>query len=173
MEHELTRSTKLIRNLLDFSVQSEPKMTGVDIKELLNRSVDLAIHTGAPNIMVEKHFSSASCITADPDQLQQVFINLIMNALQAMPEGGVLKLRTCEDNQELKIEVQDTGCGIPPENMNRIFTPFFSTKQEIKGVGLGLAVSYGIIQRHHGRIEVKSKTGEGTTFTICLPLSQQ
>jgi signal transduction histidine kinase len=96
-----------------------------------------------------------------------------MNALQAMPEGGVLKLRTCKDNQELKIELQDTGCGIPPENMSRIFTPFFSTKQQIKGVGLGLAVSYGIIQRHCGRIEVKSKTSEGTTFTICLPLSQQ
>jgi two-component system NtrC family sensor kinase len=173
MEHELTRSTKLIRNLLDFAVQSEPKMKEVDINEILNQCLDLAIHTGSPNVQVEKYLNPAPCITADPDQLQQVFINLILNALQAMPEGGVLKLRTYEDNQELKIEVQDSGCGIPPENMSRIFTPFFSTKQEIKGVGLGLAVSYGIIQRHRGRIEVKSKTDEGTTFTICLPLSQQ
>jgi two-component system NtrC family sensor kinase len=173
MEHELTRSTKLIRNLLDFAVQSEPKMKEVDINEILNQCLDLAIHTGASNIRVEKYLNSAPLITADPDQLQQVFINLFLNALQAMPEGGVLKLRTYEDNQELKIEVQDTGCGIPPENMSRIFTPFFSTKQEIKGVGLGLAVSYGIIQRHRGRIEVKSKTHEGTTFTICLPLAQQ
>jgi two-component system NtrC family sensor kinase len=173
MEHELTRSTKLIRNLLDFAVQSEPNMKEVDANEILNQCLELAIHTGSPKIKVEKLFASAPRITADPDQLQQVFINLIMNALQAMPDGGVLKLRTFVENQELKIEVQDTGCGIPPENMSRIFTPFFSTKQEIKGVGLGLAVSYGIIQRHCGRIEVKSKTSEGTTFTICLPLSQQ
>ena len=173
MEHELTRSTKLIRNLLDFAVQSEPNMKEVDANEILNQCLELAIHTGSPKIQVEKFFASAPRITADPDQLQQVFINLIMNALQAMPDGGVLKLRTFVENQELKIEVQDTGCGIPPENMSRIFTPFFSTKQEIKGVGLGLAVSYGIIQRHRGRIEVKSKTDEGTTFTICLPLSQQ
>ncbi len=173
MEHELTRSTKLIRNLLDFAVQSEPNMKEVDANEILNQCLELAIHTGSPKIQVEKFFASAPRITADPDQLQQVFINLIMNALQAMPDGGVLKLRTFVENQELKIEVQDTGCGIPPENMSRIFTPFFSTKQEIKGVGLGLAVSYGIIQRHRGRIEVKSKTDEGTTFTICLPLSQR
>ena len=173
MEHELTRSTKLIRNLLDFAVQSEPNMKEVDVNEILNQCLELAIHTGSPKIQVEKSFDSAPRITADPDQLQQVFINLIMNALQAMPDGGVLKLRTFAENQDLKIEVQDTGCGIPPENMGRIFTPFFSTKQEIKGVGLGLAVSYGIIQRHRGRIEVKSKTNEGTTFTICLPLAQQ
>ncbi len=74
------------------------------------------------------------------------------------------------DNSHLKIEVQDTGCGISPENMRKLFTPFFTTKQEVKGVGLGLAVSYGIIQRHQGKIEVHSKEGKGTTFTICLPL---
>jgi signal transduction histidine kinase len=112
-------------------------------------------------------------IVADFDQLQQVCLNLIINAIQAMPEGGKLTIRTSIDNnQQVKIEVQDTGCGISPENMSKLFTPFFSTKGK-KGVGLGLAVAYGIVQRHHGRIEVQSKVGEGTTFTIYLPLNYE
>jgi two-component system NtrC family sensor kinase len=112
-------------------------------------------------------------IMADFDQLQQVCTNLILNAIQAMPEGGRLTLRTSADDSQLKIEVQDTGHGISPENMRKLFTPFFTTKGKGKGVGLGLAVAYGIIQRHHGRIEVQSKEGEGTTFTIYLPLHHE
>jgi signal transduction histidine kinase len=100
-------------------------------------------------------------------------MNLIMNALQAMPTGGTLGLRTYMENRELKIAVQDTGCGIPPENLSKIFTPFFSTKKEVKGVGLGLSVVYGIIQGLKGRIEVESKVGAGTTFTVCLPITQE
>ncbi len=87
--------------------------------------------------------------------------------------GGSLTLRTSADDNQLKIEVQDTGCGISPENMRKLFTPFFTTKVKGKGVGLGLAVAYGIIQRHQGRIEVQSKEGEGTTFTIYLPLRHE
>ena len=103
------------------------------------------------------------------DQLQQVCTNLILNAIQAMPEGGKLTLSTSLDNHsQLKVEVQDTGYGISPENMRKLFTPFFTTKGKGKGVGLGLAVAYGIIQRHHGRIEVQSEEGKGTTFTIYL-----
>ena len=90
-----------------------------------------------------------------------------------MPEGGRLTLRTSVSNDQLKIEVQDTGYGISPENMRKLFTPFFTTKREVKGVGLGLAVSYGIVQRHKGKIEVQSKQGEGTTFSIYLPLQPQ
>jgi two-component system NtrC family sensor kinase len=109
-------------------------------------------------------------ITGDFDQLQQVCTNLILNAIQAMPGGGKLTLQTSIDKDYEKIEVSDTGYGISPENMRKLFTPFFTTKQAVKGVGLGLAVSYGIIQRHHGRIEVQSKEKEGTTFTVYLPL---
>jgi two-component system NtrC family sensor kinase len=86
-----------------------------------------------------------------------------------MPEGGKLSLRTSADNSQIKIEVQDTGQGISKENMRKLFTPFFTTKEKGKGVGLGLAVAYGIIQRHKGQIEVQSKEGEGTTFIIYLP----
>jgi signal transduction histidine kinase len=112
-------------------------------------------------------------LTADPNQLQQVCINLILNAIQAMPGRGKLYLRTSLDNGRLKMEVQDTGCGISPENMRKLFTPFFTTKKEVKGVGLGLAVSYGIIQRHHGKIEVHSKEGESAIFDVYLPVHQE
>jgi two-component system NtrC family sensor kinase len=174
MEHELSRSTKLIRSLLDFSVQIEPKIKEVNVNEVLNRALELGIHAGSnENTRVEKDLQPLPTFMVDPDQLEQVFVNLIMNALQAMPGGGKLTLRTFLANGELKITVQDTGCGIPPENLDRIFTPFFSTKKEVKGVGLGLSVAYGIIQGLKGRIEVESKVGEGTTFTISLPITRE
>jgi len=170
MDSELTRSTKLIRNLLDFARQSPPTLREVDLNEVVNQALDLATHSAElQHIQVIKELDpSLPKLMADFDQLQQVCTNLILNAIQAMPEGGGLTLRTSADSEgQLNIEVQDTGCGISPENMRKLFTPFFTTKG--KGVGLGLAVTYGIIQRHKGRIEVQSKEGEGTTFTIHLP----
>jgi len=171
MEAELTRSTRLIRNLLDFARQSPPALRDVQVNDVLERGLDLAAFSAEPKgIEIERHLSpSVPLITADFDQLQQVSINLITNALQAMPEGGKLTLRTSADDNQIKIEVQDTGQGISKENMHKLFTPFFTTKEKGKGVGLGLAVAYGIIQRHKGRLEVQSKEGEGTTFTIYLP----
>ncbi len=175
METELIRSTKLTRNLLDFARQSPPTLSEVNVNDILNRAIDLtAFSVEKQPIQVIKEFApSLPKLTADFNQLQQVFTNLILNAFQAMPEGGRLILRTSTDNGEFRIEVQDTGCGIPPQNMPKLFTPFFTTKKEVKGVGLGLAVSLGIIQRHGGRIEVQSKEGEGTTFTIRLPLKRE
>jgi nitrogen-specific signal transduction histidine kinase/NAD-dependent dihydropyrimidine dehydrogenase PreA subunit len=175
MEAELTRSTRLIRNLLDFARQSPPALREVNANEVLDRALELAAHSAElQKIQVSKELDpSLPKIMADFDQLQQVCTNLIMNAIQAMTEGGRLTLRTSADNSQLKIEVQDTGHGISPENMRKLFTPFFTTKGKGKGVGLGLAVTYGIIQRHHGRIEVQSKEGEGTTFTIYLPLRHE
>ena len=175
METELTRSTRLIRNLLDFARQSPPRFWEVDINEVINRSFELASHSAQlQHVQVLKELDPAlPRVSADFDQLQQVCTNLIMNAIQAMPGGGTLTIRTSADNTQVKIEVQDTGVGISPENMRKLFTPFFTTKREVKGVGLGLAVSYGIVQRHRGRIEVQSKEGEGTTFTVYLPLHHE
>ena len=172
MEAELNRSTKLISNLLDFARQSPPAFQQINIDEVVNRSFDLAAHTAKmQQIEVIRELAPAlPDITGDFDQLQQVCTNLILNAIQAMPGGGKLTLRTSIDKDYEKIEVSDTGYGISPENMRKLFTPFFTTKQAVKGVGLGLAVSYGIIQRHHGRIEVQSKEKEGTTFIVYLPL---
>jgi two-component system NtrC family sensor kinase len=171
MSSELTRSTRLIRNLLDFARQSPPSLRSVNINDVVDKALDLAAHSAElQDIEMIKELSpSLPNIMADFDQLQQVCTNLILNAVQAMPEGGKLTLRTSADDDRLKVEVQDSGYGISQENMRRLFTPFFTTKGKGKGVGLGLAVSHGIIQRHHGEIEVQSKEGEGSTFTIYLP----
>jgi PAS domain S-box-containing protein len=175
MEAELTRSTKLIRNLLDFARQSPPEFRQLNLNDVVSRAFDLAAHSAElQHVQVIKELDpSLPNLMADFDQLYQVCTNLFLNAIQAMPQGGKLTIRTSVNDGQLKIEVQDTGCGISPENMRKLFTPFFTTKHEVKGVGLGLAISYGIIQRHHGRIEVQSKKGEGTTFTICLPLHHE
>ncbi len=169
IEAEITRSTRLIRNLLDFSSQSAPNFTEVDAKEVLERALDLAIHARSGPVRVEKDIQPVPKVMADADQLQEVLINIMVNGFQAMPSGGTLTVRMHPANGEVRIAIQDTGCGIPPENMAKLFTPFFSTKKEVKGVGLGLAVSYGIMQRLNGRIEVESRPGKGSTFTVCLP----
>ena len=175
MGSELTRSTRLIRNLLDFARQSPPTLRLVDINDVINRALDLAAHSAElQSIQVIKELNpSLPNLMADFDQLQQVCTSLILNAIQAIPERGRLTLRTSASDSWLKVEVEDTGCGISQENMHKLFTPFFTTKGKGKGVGLGLAVAYGIIQRHQGRIEVQSKEGEGTTFTIYLPVSHE
>jgi signal transduction histidine kinase len=175
MDSEVSRSTKLIRNLLDFARQSPPALRMVDINEVVSHALELAAHSAKlQNIAVVKELNpSLPKVMADFDQLQQVCTNLILNAIQAMPDGGRLTLHTSTDDSQVRIELQDTGCGISPDNMRKLFTPFFTTKGKGKGVGLGLAVAYGIIQRHQGRIEVQSKEGEGTTFTIYLPFRHE
>jgi len=175
MGSELTRTGQLIRNLLDFARQTKPTLRLVNINEIIDRASSLVAHSAElQHVEIVRNLSvTLPEVTADPDQLQQVFTNLMVNAIQAMPQGGKLSIRTAADNSQVKIEVQDTGVGISQENMRKLFTPFFTTRREVKGVGLGLAVSYGIIQHHQGRIEVQSEEGEGTTFTIYLPLHRE
>jgi len=175
IEMETTRSGKLIRNLLEFSHQSPPAFSLVEANKVIEQALDLAIHsTRRKNIKVVKELSpTLPGIMADSDQLQQVFVNLILNAIQSMPKGSTLTIHTSAGNNGVIIEVKDTGCGISPENIPKLFTPFFTTKREVKGVGLGLAVAYGIIQRHQGKIEIQSKQGEGSTFIVCLPLNNE
>jgi nitrogen-specific signal transduction histidine kinase/iron only hydrogenase large subunit-like protein len=175
MERELVRSTRLIRNLLDFARQSPPSLRMVNCNDVITKSLELAAHSAVlQHIEVIKEFDeSIPNIMADFDQLQQVCTNLILNAIQAMPEGGTLTLRTSFDNGSVEMVVRDTGVGITQENMRHLFTPFFTTKERGKGVGLGLAVAHGIIERHNGKIEVQSQVGEGTAFTITLPLENE
>ena len=126
------------------------------------------------NIVCEKHFDSVSRVFFSLDSLKQVFLNVIFNAVQAMPNGGFLRLRTREtaDKQWVNIDFTDTGLGISEENLSHIFTPFFSTKRESGGTGLGLYLSYTIIKREGGDIMVKSREGSGTTFTVKLPIAR-
>lgn len=175
MESELTRTTQLIGGLLDFARQSPQTFSAVKINDVVDRALELVAHQAElQKIQVVKDLgTSLPTIGADFDQLQQVCTNLILNSIQAMPDGGRLTLRTSADDDQLIIQVQDTGCGIPREHIKKLFTPFFTTKSKEKGTGLGLAVVYGIVQRHQGKIEVESEEGKGATFTVYLPLHPQ
>ncbi len=171
IESELMRCSRLIGNLLDFARQTKPSFQPVNLNEILYRAFNLVSHSASlKHIMVVKELEpSLSGVIADPNQLQQVFINLMLNAVQAMPDGGTMTLRTSSSGEnEIKIDIEDTGAGISNENMQKLFTPFFTTKKEVKGVGLGLAVSHGIIQQHNGRIEFRSEVKKGSTFSIYL-----
>jgi signal transduction histidine kinase len=174
METALNHSSKLVRNLLDFARQSTPVLKPLAISVVLDQVFALVGHQAQLNKVrvIREEAPSLPTVIGDFGQLQQVFVNLIINAIQAMPNGGELKISTFLTEDEMAaVAVHDTGYGIPPENMEKLFTPFFSTKEAVKGVGLGLAVSYGIVERHGGRIDVKSHVGQGSTFTVYLPTS--
>lgn len=175
IEAETSHSSNLVNSLLDFARRSPPKRAEADINELLERALELIKYsTGLVNIEVEKNLSKdLPKLVIDAEQIRQVLVNLILNATQVMPSGGTLTLMTKKVGEEVIISVKDTGFGISKQNMRRLFEPFFTTKDDVQGVGLGLSVSYGIIKRHNGRIEVQSKEGKGTTFTIHLPLTHE
>jgi len=170
MESAVSRCSRIIRNLLDFARQTEPMLRLVDINQVIEQVLSMVGHQAQlQNVEVVKEFSpSLPKVTADFDQLQQVFTNLTLNAIQAMPDGGRLTLHSSVVDGEVRVDVQDTGCGISKENLSKLFTPFFTTKEKGKGVGLGLAVVHGIIERHKGRVKVQSEVGKGTTFSVYL-----
>ena len=163
-----------MKSLLEFARQTEPRMEPTDI----NRSITdglffLENQALFHNIRIVKKLDPwLPFVRGNAGQLKQVFMNIVVNAAEAMHGGGTLTITTSQ-SQEPKtvlVEFVDTGEGIPEENLTRIFDPFFTTKDVGKGTGLGLATSYGIVEGHGGRISVKSKVGEGTTFTIALPV---
>jgi PAS domain S-box-containing protein len=179
MEKELDRTTKIIRNLLDFARQSEPNMSPVDINKVIDATLLLVRNQiNLENIKLQKNFGQdLPPVFADVDKIQQVLINMILNAIQAMPSGGNLSITTSAaldvqigDAQKdtVRIDIKDTGIGIPKENLDKLFTPFFTTKEKGKGVGLGLSVVHGIIGKHKGKIDVESELEVGTTFSIYL-----
>jgi len=177
METETARCSEIVKNLLEFARPTEPRRERVSISDIIHRTLTLVGHQmQLQNIEIHVEIPShLPWVMVDFKQIQQVFLNLFINAAQAMPEGGKLFIRAEETNggDYLAVEVEDTGCGIPEENIHKIFDPFFTTKPEKKGTGLGLSVCYGIIQRHGGAIEVESQVGVGTKFTVKLPTVQK
>jgi PAS domain S-box-containing protein len=184
MEKELDRTTRIIRNLLDFARQSEPAIRPVEINKVVEAALLLVGHQiGLENIKLEKKLDTQlPLVLADFDKIQQVLINIIMNAIQAMPDGGNLTITTSVAKgikinklfkDTVRIDIRDTGVGITRENMRKLFTPFFTTKEKGKGVGLGLPVVHGIIEQHKGKIEVDSEPNIGTTFTIYLEVMDE
>lgn len=174
MESEISRCSRIIRNLLDFSRQTEPTLKLVDVNQVIEQVLTMVGHQAQlQKVDVVKELSpSLPKVMADFDKLQQVFTNLTLNAIQAMSQGGTLTLRTSTEDGRVRVDVQDTGCGISKENLSKLFTPFFTTKEKGSGVGLGLAVVRGIIDRHRGEITVQSDVGKGTTFSVYLRVHQ-
>jgi two-component system, NtrC family, sensor kinase len=174
MQRQTDRATNIVGNLLNFSrAGNSEEFAEVEINKLLNDTLQLLEpQLRKSNIEVVKEYAKASPrILGSGGKLQQVFTNLILNARDAMFEGGTITLKTSIDPKGLAVvEVTDTGEGIPPENLKKVFDPFFTTKEVGSGTGLGLAVSYGIIQEHSGTIEAKSSPGEGAAFQMVFPV---
>lgn len=172
IKREIKRAKKIIEDLLEFSKPKKLKIEKIDINKIIEDSLNL-IKNMPPNTKIIKKFSSIEEIYGEKERLMQVFLNIIVNACQAMPNGGELKIETFKEDKKIKIKISDTGVGIPEEDINRIFEPFFTTKEPGKGSGLGLSVAMSIIKEHKGEIEVESKVNKGTTFTITLPLNYE
>ncbi len=188
VERETQRCTAIVRNLLDFARQREPALADVDVSAVLDEAVALvANRMTLQGIEVVREMAPMPLVRADAGQLRQAMVNLLINACEAMPDGGRLRVvargaggvddasgaRAAErEGVEgragcVEIQVIDHGQGIPPEHVSKIFDPFFTTKE--RGTGLGLSVVYGIVEKHGGRIAVDSRVGEGTTMTVRLP----
>ena len=162
--------SEIVGNLKDFSRLDRSKVTSFNLNDGLTSSLGLARHM-LKSIQVNRRFGEIPAITCAPSQINQVFLNLITNAAQALPQaGGEITLTTRADGEGVAVEVADNGKGIPPDVLPKIFDPFFTTKEAGKGTGLGLSISYKIVQQHGGRIDVASEPGKGTRFTLWLPL---
>ncbi len=172
--HKHARHCKeIVESLLRFARRSDPKKVSCDIHAVIDEVLGVLTHRlESGSIEVSRRFAAdLPPVTADTGQMKQVFMNLFLNAAQAMPEGGRITVTTgFKDPGMLEVRITDTGSGIAPKDLDRIFDPFFTTKGPGAGTGLGLSVTYGIIEQHDGRIEVESAPGSGTTFVIHLPL---
>ena len=171
---ETSRCGNVVKNLLLFSKRQIGEFAVVDLHEILDRSTQLVEHhLKLNNIELVKAYQRGRAeVLCDKDQIQQAFLAIFDNAVAAMPQGGTLSIITNSNlrKKKVKIQIQDTGSGISPADLVHVFEPFYTTKKEGKGVGLGLSVCYGIIERHDGKIEVNSMVGQGSTFIIELPL---
>lgn len=171
IEQESLRAKEIVNQLLEFARKRSIQISDVNLNMLMKEVLQLAsLQLKHENITIEERYGDIPTIKGDHNQLKQVFLNLINNAIFAMAGGGVLTIRTGKMDDEVYVDVEDTGHGIPPDILPRIFEPFFTTKKE-KGTGLGLSISYRIIESHGGRIEVKSEVNKGTRFTVILPIN--
>jgi signal transduction histidine kinase len=169
---ETGRASEVVRNLLDFSRDEERPLTRLSMNNVIRQTLKLVgnqlslngikVVTDLPDGLPDIH--------GDMHYLQQVFINLFLNADQAMEKGGTLSIAARADGEHVCVDVSDTGCGMDKDTQSRIFDPFFTTKPVGKGTGLGLSIIYGILKKHGGSVDVLSEEGQGTTFTVCLPV---
>jgi two-component system, NtrC family, sensor kinase len=169
------RASEIVNNLLNFSRTGAAEFVEVNLNSVLEETLTLVQHpfkTAQVNV-IKNYTEQLPPVLGSITRLQQVFLNLFMNARDAMPSGGMLEVRTGAHNGSVAVEVTDTGLGIPAENLHRIFDPFFTTKATGRGTGLGLSVSYGIIKEHAGKVDVRSTPGKGTSFRLEFPVARK
>jgi len=173
IEREVKRCQNIVQGLLEFARQREPKAKRVNLNELLDKTIALVENQSMfHNISIVKEYKTdLPPVTVDPSQLQQVFINIVINAVDAMEGWGTLTLMTRVDEVSGTVDAcfTDTGGGMEKETLDRIFEPFFTTKSVGHGTGLGLSISLGLVQRNGGNIRVSSRPGEGSYFVVALP----
>jgi signal transduction histidine kinase len=174
IQTQIQRITQVTKDMMDFARVRPAAKSAVDVNDLIEKSLRLAsFDKSFQKLKIEKNLSeNLPRVFADADQLQQVFLNLFLNARDALPEGGKLVIETATESEEVRMTISDNGIGIKSEDAQKIFDPFFTTKPAGKGTGLGLAVCYGIITAHGGKIEVIPNDSRGTTFYIALPISK-
>jgi PAS domain S-box-containing protein len=165
------RASEIVNNLLNFSRTGSAELSDIDVNRVVEETLSLVEHPlKTSQVRIVKQLGATlPAVRGSANKLQQVFLNLFLNARDAMPGGGMLEVRTAAHNGSVEIEIVDTGAGIPREHIHRIFDPFFTTKATGRGTGLGLSVSYGIIKEHSGKIDVRSTPGKGTSFHVEFP----
>jgi two-component system NtrC family sensor kinase len=169
------RASEIVNNLLNFSRTGATEFTEVDLNAVVDEVLSLVAHPfRTAQVQVTRNLQQQlPFVLGSNNKLQQVFLNLFLNARDAMPSGGVVEIRTASFNGSVEVEIKDTGAGIPRENLNRIFDPFFTTKASGRGTGLGLSVSYGIVKEHAGKLDVRSTPGKGTSFRLEFPVARK
>jgi len=163
------RVKTIVQDLKQFSHVDKGKLELADINKGIESTLHIVWNELKYKADVIKEYGDIPQIECLPQQLNQVFMNLLVNAAQAIATHGEIRIKTRREGNKVIVEISDTGAGIPKENLDRIFEPFFTTKEAKKGTGLGLSVAYGIIQKHNGEIEVESEVNKGTTFRVILP----
>ena len=165
------RIKKIVQDLKDFAHPGQDKPKFADINQNIDSTVNVVWNELKYKADVIKDYGDLPRVQCYPQLLNQVFMNLLINAVQSIEKRGEINIKTRANNGYVEIKISDTGSGIPKENLNRIFDPFFTTKDVGKGTGLGLNVAYNIIKKHHGKIDINSDVGKGTTFAIKIPVS--
>jgi len=169
----IERVTRIVRDLKDFSYSGrEESWKLVDLHSGLESTINIIWNELKYKVTLDRHYGNLPLVECLPSELNQVYMNLLLNAGQAIGERGTIVVSTGQDGEEVWIEFKDSGAGIPADLLQRIFDPFFTTKPVGSGTGLGLSISYGIINKHHGRIDVTSTVGEGSSFRIVIPVRQ-
>ena len=172
IEEHVERARKVVHNMLGYARRMEPRLENVDVNDTVKQTIALLEnYARINNIEIDTSLASdLPVIASDQAQLQQVFLNLLTNAIDAIEKNGRIEVVSKQADGRIQVDITDNGPGIPPDQQKRVFEPFYTTKQTSKGTGLGLWVSYDIVEKMGGSITVKSQVGEGTTFTVSIPV---